>query len=242
MFKTNKLSCLFVVSLLIIIFQPMCFALETANNLFLEEIDLPQGLNFTTSESCSGHAYFMQAAANDNGQFVIYSRHVNPNDPSAVDFEKVYIDVYNSDGSFFQEISFMTPLDLAVEYKTHVINIYFYSSALVYELTTQELHHYAIADGEATNGDIYKQLRNKNFSAGSWEYSYKKGFNGYVKLLRSNGEQEHLLVEMPGTSKYSLKVVVPGIIVGLIGATLVMTRSKRRQSHNHSNQGTVRNH
>ena len=182
----------------------------------LNEIDLPHDLEFVVNETFSRHAYFMQAAADENGCFVLYSRHVNPDDHSDVDFEKVYIDIYSASGDFLKELSFNTPLDCAVEIEGDTVSVYFYSSVLIYSLATEEIHHYAIPEGAAVNGDLYKELRSKQFSKGDWDYHYKKGVNGYVKLLRSDGAQTQVLVEMPGTSDAMRKVILPGTAAGII--------------------------
>lgn len=215
----------------------LVFALEMDAIPIIEEIDLPQDLNFTVSNTCSRHAYFMQAAADETGCYLIYSRHINPDDYSDVDFEQVYIDIYNSDGGFLQELSFKTPLDCAVELKEGTVNIYFYTSVLTYDLATREVHHYAIPEGSAVNGDMYKQLRSPKFTAGNWEYSYKKGFNGYVKLLRSDGEQVQVLVEMSGTGNFFWKVIFPGAVIGIIVMIIIVWRFKSSTGHSTGDGG-----
>lgn len=198
----------------------------------LEAIDLPQDLDFTVSSVCSGHAYFMQAAADPSGCCAVYSRHVDPDDYSKVDFQKVYIDIYQSDGSFLQELTFKTPFDLAFELEGKYVNIYFYKSVLVYDLTTQELFHYAIPDGAAVNGGLYKQLRSKEFTAGNWVYRCKKGFGGYVKLTRSDGEQVQVLVEMPGTGDLWTRMILPsgaiGIVIMIIAWQVIKKQNRKK--------------
>lgn len=195
----------------------------------LEEIDLPSDLDFSVSNTCSGHAYFMQAAANEDGCFAVYSRHVTSGDYSKVDFKRVYIDVYNSEGALLQELSFTTSLDLALEYEDNAVKMFFYNSVLIYDLTTQELLHYAIPEGSAVNGGMYKHLRSKEFSAGNWVYSLENGFNGYVKLVRSDGKQVQVLVEMPGTGELLWKVILPGGIIGIIGMILIVWQIKKKR-------------
>ena len=195
----------------------------------LEEIELPTALNFTVNSACSGHAYFMQASANENGSFIVYSRHVDPENYTSVDYGKVYIDIYDPNGFFLQELSFDTPLDLAVMLTENTVNIYFYSTALVYDLATQGIRHYTIPSGAAADGDLYSQLRSKRFTSGIWEYSYKKGFGGYVELYRQTGDQVQVLVEMPGTVSFAKNVTLPGTIIGVATVVVFLTlRFKKR--------------
>lgn len=195
----------------------------------LEEIDLPADLNFTVNGDCSGHAYFMQASASENGSFVVYSRHVDPENYTSVDYGKAYIDIYDPNGFFLQELSFDTPLDLAVMLTENTVNIYFYSTALVYDLTTQEIRHYAIPNGAAADGDLYSRLRSKRFVSGVWEYCCEKGYGGYVELHRQAGNQVQVLVEMPGTVSFAKNVTLPGAIIGVATVVVFLTlRFKKR--------------
>lgn len=207
----------------------------------IKEIDLPHDLKFAVNKTCSRHAYFMQAAADENGCFVVYARHVNPDDNSEVDFKKVYIDIYNANGDFLKELSFNTSLDCAVEIDGDAISVYFYSSVLIYSLATEEIHHYEIPDGAAVNGDLYKELRSKEFTEGDWEYHYKRGLNGYVKLLRCDGTQTQVLVEMPGTSNATWKVILPGTAIGIIIVIIGVWHKMKRivQEQGHSSAGGV---
>lgn len=228
--KIRKLTLLLIVAQIFLSTNLLSgYAAATDIIPVIEEIDLPQDLNFSVSDICSGHAYFMQAAANETGYFAIYSRHIDPDDYAKVDFKKVYIDIYRPDGGFLQELSFTTSLDLAVELKDKTVNIYFYGSVLVYDFTTKEVSHYAIPEGAAVNGSMYKQLRSREFTAGDWVYTCKKGFDGYVKLARSDGSQVQVLVEMPGASDLWGKVILPGGAIGIISMIIIVCQFKRKQ-------------
>lgn len=171
----------------------------------------------------------MQAAANTSGCFLIYSRHINPDDYSDVSFKKAYIDIYHSDGTFWQELSFTTSFDMAVAFEENEVIIYFYDSVLVYDLTTQEIHSYAISEGAAINEGLYKELRSKEFTAGEWTYHCKKDFGDYVALVRSNGNQAQVLVEMPGMSSFLGDVIFPGSIIGIGIMAIIICQFKRNQ-------------
>lgn len=195
----------------------------------IEEIDLSQDLNFTVNNNCSGHTYFMQAAANTRGCFLVYSRHINPDNYSDVNFKKVYIDVYHSDGTFWQELSFTASFDMAVAFEENTVIIYFYDSVLVYDLATQEIHSYAISEGAAISEGLYKELRSKEFTVGEWTYLCKKAFGDYVELVRSNGNQVQVLVEMPGTSSFWGNVVFPGSVIGIGIMAIIIFQFKRNR-------------
>ena len=89
--------------------------------------------------------------------------------------------------------------------------IYFYNSVLIVNLETNQVHYYAIPDSAGLNGNMYHLVEEKEFTAGNWTYRCKKGLTGYVKLLRSDGEQVQVLVEMPGTGRFFLSAILPGM-------------------------------
>ena len=231
MIKIMKKSMLLLVILLFFQCSILAFALDNKSVPTLEAIELPPDLNFTVSHSCSGHAFFMQATANESGYFAIFTLHVNPDDLSDVDFKKVYIDIYQPDGTFLQELSFTTPLALTLALEENHVNIVFDNTVLVYDFVTQELSHFAIPTDATGNNGTPAQSGSKNFSVGEWDYSCKKGFLGYVKLLRTNGDQEQVLIEIPEKHLYFGKLVLPGsIAAGLIIRIAVKCRKSTHKN------------
>lgn len=206
------------------------FASEAEDVPLLEKIPLPDGLNFQVNDSCSEHAYFMQAAANDRGGFAVYSMHVNYKNGLDHDFEKAYIDIYNPDGSFSQEISFFTPFDFSFSLESSCVKMYFYDYVLLYDLDTRELTSYSTYAGLARTSDFYYELRKSRFSAGDWTYECKRGFNGYEKLIRTSNNERQIIVEMHGSGPLIRQVILPGGICGLVGfvACIIIFR-KRKQ-------------
>ena len=184
----------------------------------LEEIALPDDLDFEVNDSCSEHAYFLQAAANSKGGFAVFSRHVNFKNGYDYELKKAYIDVYNPDGTFSQELSFFTTFDFAFLMDTDCIKIYFYQYALIYDLETRDLTCFAIPKGSLKNSGLYYQLNERKFSVGKWNYECKKGLNGFVELNRTNDTNTQKLLEMSGSSNLVLKVFLPAAIGGLIFA------------------------
>ena len=231
MIRARKLILLFlsIVLCFFAIYVPT-FASTTETVPIIEEVVLPHNLNFTVNDRCSGHTYFMQAAANATGQFLVYSRHINPDDYSDVDFKKVFIDIYSFDGVFLQELSLTTSSDLAVAFEGNTVMIYFYSSVLSYDLTTQECHYYITPEGMAINQGLYKQLRSEKFTAGRWSYRCKKSFGDFVELVRSDGDNEQVLVEMPGRTSFFSNVVIPGFLVGINITVITIWLIRRKKS------------
>lgn len=227
----RKNILLLILALSFIFFScPHAFAIEVAPITRLEKIDLPIDFNFSVSDKCSSHSYFMQAAADDTGCFAVYSRHVNPNDRSDIDLKKVYIDIYRPDGSFLQELSFTTSLDLAFELEESTINIYFYNFVVIYNRATQELSCYSIPDGAAINNGLYEQLRSKNFTAGNYVYSCRRGLDGYTTLIRTDGDQSKVLLEMVGTMDSIWTVALPGCASGMIIVLVAVWIRKKKKS------------
>ena len=194
----------------------------------LEEIELPRELNYTVSNSCSGHLFFMQAAANEVGYFAIMSLHQNPDDLSDVDFQKFYIDIYQPDGTFLQELSFTTTQAVTLTLEENVVKLYFYSSAMEYDLVTQELHYYAVPEDVIVNGGIPKPSSGRKFIAGEWKYTCKKGYLGYVQLSRTDGTQKQILIEMPGNRHIFREVILPGSLSAGLILILFMNYQKKR--------------
>lgn len=227
MARINHIVILFaMISFNISLMPFLAAALEVESIPIVEEIDLPEDLNFTVNNICSGHAYFMQATADKTGRFAVYTRLYSPSEDG---FRKVFIDIYDVDGSFLQELTFETPLDVAVEIAEEVVNIYFYKSILVYDFETQDVHHYAIPDGVAVDGGIYQKLRSKEFVIGNWKYICTKAFDGYTKLTRSDGNHVQVLVEMPGTGNSFGNLFLPSIVVGIIGIAIISRLYKKKQ-------------
>lgn len=210
-----KLVVLLFVALIAFSFSGLTvFASGTESNYEFTEIDLPQGLNFTVNDTCTGHAYFMQAAANEQGSFAVLSLHVNPNDIQDFDFGKVYVDLYNSDGVFYQEISFETASAFVIQLETDCLNMYFQDSLMVYDLETRELTNYAIPPEAPEYGGM-EELRAESFSAGDWEYTCRKGVRGYVELSRSDGNQVQVLVQARETLEMIVYLVLPLSVIAL---------------------------
>lgn len=231
----NKIKRTIMQTILVLMFCSFCLinasSLEFANITVIDEIDIPENLEFSVSKVCSRYDYFMQATAREDGCFAIYARHVDMDQRNGTDFEKVYIDLYDADGKFVEELSFTTPFDLAVELTQETVNIYFYKSVLVYNLETQELRNYSIPDGSATNIGLYERLRENEFVSGEWLYSCKKTYGNFTELSRSNGNQYQILLQTSGTEFSFGKAFFGGLVIAVTGAMFVKWLKKHREKN-----------
>lgn len=231
MMRIRKLAIILSVIMLFLSFIPVAYATSAAFGIGFEEIELPKDLNFTVNDTCTGHAYFMQATANEEGAFAILSLHVNPNDYRDYDFGKLYIDLYRPDGTFYQELSLETSFGFVIELETDRLNLYFYDWLMVYDLETQELTNYEIPRGDPLFGGM-NQLRQRKFTVGDWEYTCKKDMRGYVELNRTDGIQTQTLVKMRGSGEFLVEVILPSSIIGAV-ISIVAWRIFRKRKTNY---------
>ena len=234
----NKIKRTIMQTILVLMFCLLCLinvsALEFGNITVIDEIDIPEDFEFSVSKVCSRFDYFMQAAAREDGCFAIYARHVDMDQHNGTDFEKVYIDLYDANGKFVEELSFTTPFDLAVELTEETVNIYFYKFVIVYNLETQELRNYSIPDGSAINNGLYERLREDEFISGEWLYSCKKTHGNFTELTRSNGNQYQILLQTSGTSYSFGKAFLGGLVIAITGAMFSNWLKRKKKT-----QGTV---
>ena len=211
-----KALCVFfaVMVLLCGALAPRVFAATDYRAPLQEQIELPADLNFSVSDTCSGHSCFEQAAANEAGDFAVACLLVDAQTPGNSDFSQHYVDIYHADGSFWAELSFHTSIGPRMFMDDQALYIYFGSSAVVYDLQTQELTHYTISAEAAENMDLQGTWPASEFTAGKWTYRCEKGHMFFDKLTRTDGATEQLLVQMEGTNNLLMKGL-PGILIGV---------------------------
>lgn len=237
--RKMKALCVFfaVMVLLCGTLAPRVFATTDYRAPLQEQIELPADLKFTVSDTCSGHACFEQAVANESGDFAVDCLHVDSQTPGNSDFSQHYVDIYHADGSFWAELSFHTSLGPKMFMDDHVLYIYFGISALVYDLQTQELKHYAISTEVADDMDLLGTRQSASFTVGKWTYHCQEGHMFFDKLTRTDGTAEQVLVQMEGTNTLLMKGL-PGILIGvaavivpgLVVLGVLLTRKKRKSA------------
>lgn len=192
----------FVISLVILsIFSNSClsFALSVTEIPKVRIKEFPENLDLHISQECSGHAYFLQADANENGDFVVLSHKEKYDKENNDVFSKKYIDVYNSEGDFCYEIIFTTERTPALRMDGNTVYLVFYNNLLTFDIETKDIKYYEIPGDklwEYTNSEIKQK---EEFAVGGWNYECKRNINvGFVKLIRSNDTESDVLIEMEG--------------------------------------------
>lgn len=234
MFRIKKIT-LFLVCFFIILFVTVSVqAKENSEIIIGEEIPLPKELEFHVNSSCTNHVYFMQATAFSDGSFAVYSRTGKRYHPSSTDFRNVYIDIYDQNGVFLQELSFNTDSSLSVKLTEKTVKIYFYTNVLVFNRETQKLKNYSVDRDAVINSGIFDSLKNEQFACGDWTYSCKKSLEGYTQLARSNENETQILVQMPGTGNTIWNTFLRGPLFGIAGIAVIVFLRKKWRKINHS--------
>ena len=204
---------------------------------FTKEMQLPQNINITAKTTCSGHQFFTQASACEDGSYLITTLQIDENPASKETFERVFIDIYDSTGEFIEELSFTTTFDFVVEMTATTVNIIFYDYVVVYNYTTKEFSCFEIADAINTN-QVFHRLRKERFVSGEWEYCCTKSpFMGYKTLTRNNGKSEQVLIDFPGLVGVANKAYIGGIIGFTVFAILLTLIIRKKHLVNNADNG-----
>ena len=235
----KKFKILIMVMLLFYCFSIFAWAINVSevNNEVLQESVLPNDLNFAVSDTCSHHKFFRQATARQDGTFATCTVGVYV-DNLRSDTNKKFIDIYNSNGEFIEELSFETSSDLAIELTEQTLNIYLYSERLCYDLESKKVSYYLTAHYEAYNSGYVETLRRDKFTVGEWTYSYKSTILGHTQLIRSNGSEKQTLLEMQGSKLTDAKYVVVDILFFVLFFVLIkfVCKKYKRQQTNQENK------
>lgn len=192
------------------------------------EISLPDDFGFQERNSCSGHTYFHQAAACENGMFLTCAHHIDSDEPTKLTFKRQYIDLYNRDGSFCKEFSFCTTQDYAAELtSTHII-LYFYSYLITIDLSSGELCCYDQPDVHVADNKAIEYLRQDKFTSGQWQYVCKRSLTGYTELIRTSGEETQNLVSYGETEITILDIIIPLLFLGGILFVALKCRVRKK--------------
>ena len=216
MVHNKRIFIVFVVICLLSVVSFYAFGVSVSKNIgveILEETYLPHELNFKIQSECTGHSFFNQATVQEDGAFAVHTFGV-VDDKSWTNFEYNFIDIYDSSGNFLKEMTFESKENVAIELVDSTLNIYFYSSVVCYDLKTEDLHYYIVSDGAALDNGVIERLRAEKFKVGKWTYYYKECFEGYTKLLRTDGEIVETILERPGRDKTNLYT---GTVIGVSG-------------------------
>ena len=180
-------------------------------------LDVPVDFQVEVSDCCSEHDNFLQVSAREDGAFAILTCNTNWDETPELVFQRYYIDIYDSSGSFIQEIAYTCGFDTAIEFQENELIIYFYYNVLTYDLATETFQYYSLPNGDFSSGELFLSLRASTFECGDWTYLCKKALHGYTTLTRTDGSQEQILVSYHGTPITVMSTIIcPVIVIFLI--------------------------
>lgn len=219
------------------------YALEIGGIPVSKEVEVPEKLNFKVSDTQAKYDYFLQAIAHEDGWFVICTNLSNTKDQYIVDYEKKYIDIYDADGVFRQELSFVSSQNFVIELTESTVNIFFYDSVLIYNFEKQDLKYYTIPVGvtkEYEKSGIYS-YHEKEFISGEWTYKcYESTATiGYNKLTRQNRDNMQKLVDIGDTGHEFYVYVITSVSIALVGVLSIVWWKKRCEFKEKAKQSSL---
>ncbi len=192
-------------------------ALSVAEIPKYKAYEIPEEFKIKISQECSGHTNFLQADANENGDFALLCYKENNDKENNDVFKKKYVDVYNSDGEFCFEFIFITSMQPAMRMDGNVVYLIFYSNILTFDIATKEINYYDIPGDELWEYTNCEIMQTEEFVVGDWNYKCKRNFLlDFVKLIRFNDNETELLIEMSGAQINDFYGVFFGIAALLI--------------------------
>ena len=198
------------ICIVIAICTPLTFAKESFLIPIIRERALPEDFSFSIHPTPTEHTFFEQAVAQDDGTFAICARFTNT---ASEAFSRVYVDVFESNGAFWKELSFSTQFEVTIELKGRTLILYFYDYIITVDLITEDVKCFEIAPNALRESGLYSSLHQDQFTSGEWEYRCKKSIWGYSELVRRNGEQEQILVSYSGIESFVIQNIISVVIV-----------------------------
>lgn len=191
--------------------------------------EFPKNLELHINQECSGHTYFLQADANENGDYVVLSHKESYDKENNDVFKKKYVDVYNSDGEFLYEVIFTTEMEAALRIDGNTVYLIFYNYLLTFDIVTQAINYYEISGDklwEYTNKEI---IQSEEFTVGGWDYECKRNLKiGYMKLIRSNNTESDVLIEMEGSQIRDFYGLFYGVSAIFVLIIIKIVKSKHK--------------
>lgn len=191
--------------------------------------DIPENFNFTVSDTCTGHDNFLQVSVLESGRFALYTKYTDIKMNPDLVYKWTFVDIYDENGIFQEELSFYTEQDLAIELTEESLNIYFFDSVLSYDFFRKVLSGYSIPAGEAIQSGLYASLRESEFDRGGWHYICKRALHGYTALTRENQQQKQVLVSFSGTGVTLMNTAFPALMIGIVGFLLYFLILKKHK-------------
>lgn len=198
----------------------------------LGEYPLPDDFSIHISDICSGHSSFEQVTAREDGWFAVCSLYTNTEEWTDQIFSLHYIDIYDNNGKFVEELSFSTELDNAIELTDDALNIYFQTFIISYNLQSKEIFSYSIPPRATVENGLLFQLEDDRFTAGEWTYHSTGGWVLYAKLTRSNDFETQVLLDYSSGDYfswvYSMCFVAAIIVLLSVSLSFYTSKVKKR--------------
>lgn len=194
----------------------------------LGNYQLLNSFSFKVSDVCSGHSSFKQVSARADGWFAVCSLHTDVDKNYAQVYSLHFVDIYDMEGNFVQELSFVTDLDNAIELTDTALNIYFQTHIVSFDLDSEAISAYTIPTRSTIENGLLFDLEKKNFVSGEWEYSCSGGWVLYSKLTRSNADGTQVLLDYSYTNKPAFVICMGAGVVSAFIAFLIYRNLKKK--------------
>lgn len=160
------------------------------------QIPLDAELKAQVSYEYEERSGFFQAAAREDGWFLLLSRSTDHSDPEKM--RRVFIDIYDEHGVFQKSFQFISPAGSDdAELTDTCVNVYFYRTMLSFDLQTDAFSMYTIPDNAVQDSGLQEILTQREFDCGGWHYECRASVTWYTRLTRSNGIVEEVLFDSP---------------------------------------------
>lgn len=194
---------------------------------------IPGDFAFSVSDTCTGHDLFTQISAREDGSFLLVSWYHNMRENRDLVFRLYYVDVYSPDGTFLMELSFLTKQDFVAELTNTGVVLYFLDRVITFDFTTSELQGYFTGRAEKLDDGTFSRLRQSNFQIGQWKFRCKKGFQGYCRLVRTDAQNNDLIMEFSGNDDYIRNTFIPATLSSIVIICVgLLLRRKRKHKQN----------
>ena len=196
-------------------------AMEICGVPVRDEITVPDNLNLSLNETYIEHEFLKQVTANYTGEYALLFCNYEA-EGEIKPFTHFYVQLFDSQRNFVCEISFFSKESLTIEYVDSKLNIYFCKMIVVFDITNQEFTCYETDEWAASENGKGSELRKTKFISGKWEYSYKKGFIGFVELNRTNGLEKQILFKTDLNKTVLFENILPALAKGIVVLLLVV--------------------
>lgn len=233
----KKLVLLLVLVLLVSL--PVQAAVRDEISLLHEYAFSREDVNFTVSDTCTGHSCFNQVSVREDGWFATYTQmEQEESQPTSGMFSQVYIDIFDAEAQLQKEISFEYSYNVAIELMANTVDIYLDGVLISYDWETDELTAWRIPADALTTSGLYLKLHQPQFQVGEWSYRCERTYYGYATLTRENRNITEILLAYPGNGVEFGHTSVTPIVIGGCAAVLIpcisflWRRNKKDRSSN----------